>query len=140
MVSEDCPYAVPPSVVVHEHRGEPDGLVVCHLPYGPTAYFGIHHVVTRHDIGTKSEVGTMSEVICGSDCPVQVHAQPSWRRRGTLWHMCSLKGRWLLPRIAGLPSPHLRGFLDQAGGACPGHPEAPLPGAEGRQQAHHEFH
>jgi len=48
-------------VVVHEHRGEPDGLVVCHLPYGPTAYFGIHHVVTRHDIGTKSEVGTMSE-------------------------------------------------------------------------------
>lgn len=23
-------------VVVHEHRGEPDSLVVCHMPYGPT--------------------------------------------------------------------------------------------------------
>lgn len=21
-------------IVVHEHRGEPDGLVVCHLPFG----------------------------------------------------------------------------------------------------------
>lgn len=21
-------------VVVHEHRGEPDGLIVCHLPFG----------------------------------------------------------------------------------------------------------
>lgn len=48
-------------VVVHEHRGEPDGLVVCHLPYGPTAYFAIHHAVTRHDIGSKAEVGTVSE-------------------------------------------------------------------------------
>ena len=32
-------------VMVHEHRGEPDGLVVCHLPYGPTAYFGIFNTV-----------------------------------------------------------------------------------------------
>jgi rRNA maturation protein Rpf1 len=32
-------------VIVHEHRGEPDGLVVCHLPYGPTAYFGIYNAV-----------------------------------------------------------------------------------------------
>lgn len=32
-------------IMVHEHRGEPDGLVVCHLPYGPTAYFGIHNTV-----------------------------------------------------------------------------------------------
>ncbi len=30
-------------VVVHEHRGEPDGLVVCHLPYGPTAFFGLYN-------------------------------------------------------------------------------------------------
>ena len=48
-------------LVVHEHRGEPDGLVVCHLPYGPTAYFGIYNTVLRHDIGDKSEVGTVSE-------------------------------------------------------------------------------
>jgi hypothetical protein len=32
-------------VVLHEHRGEPDGMVVCHLPYGPTAYFGIFNTV-----------------------------------------------------------------------------------------------
>jgi len=48
-------------VVVHEHRGEPDGMVVCHMPYGPTAYFGIHNAVLRHDIGDKSEIGTVSE-------------------------------------------------------------------------------
>lgn len=48
-------------VIVHEHRGEPDGMVVCHLPYGPTAYFGIHNAVLRHDIGDKADVGTISE-------------------------------------------------------------------------------
>ena len=32
-------------VMIHEHRGEPDGLVVCHLPYGPSAYFGIFNTV-----------------------------------------------------------------------------------------------
>ena len=48
-------------VVVHEHRGEPDGMVICHLPYGPTAYFGIHNAVLRHDIGDKKDVGTVSE-------------------------------------------------------------------------------
>ncbi|GAX76868.1 hypothetical protein CEUSTIGMA_g4314.t1 [Chlamydomonas eustigma] len=48
-------------VVLHEHRGEPDGMVVCHLPYGPTTYFGIFNTVLRHDIGEKKEVGTVSE-------------------------------------------------------------------------------
>ncbi|WOK93153.1 U3 small nucleolar ribonucleoprotein IMP4 [Canna indica] len=48
-------------ILVHEHRGEPDGLIVCHLPYGPTAYFGLLNVVTRHDIKDKKAVGTMSE-------------------------------------------------------------------------------
>lgn len=48
-------------VVVHEHRGEPDGLVVCHLPYGPTAYFGLFNAVLRHDIGDKAAVGTVSQ-------------------------------------------------------------------------------
>lgn len=33
-------------VVVHEHRGEPDGMVVCHLPYGPTAFFGVYNTVS----------------------------------------------------------------------------------------------
>lgn len=48
-------------VMVHEHRGEPDGLIVCHLPFGPTAYFGLLNVVTRHDIKDKETLGTMSE-------------------------------------------------------------------------------
>ena len=32
-------------VVLHEHRGEPDGMVICHLPFGPTAYFGLYNTV-----------------------------------------------------------------------------------------------
>ena len=41
-------------VVLHETRGEPDGLIVSHLPYGPTAYFGISNVVLRHDLKDKA--------------------------------------------------------------------------------------
>ena len=37
-------------IILQEHRGVPDGLVVSHLPYGPTAYFGLHNVVMRHDL------------------------------------------------------------------------------------------
>eukprot|EP00268_Persea_americana_P031064 TRINITY_DN3017_c0_g1_i2.p1 TRINITY_DN3017_c0_g1~~TRINITY_DN3017_c0_g1_i2.p1 ORF type:complete len:323 (-),score=53.51 TRINITY_DN3017_c0_g1_i2:233-1201(-) len=48
-------------ILVHEHRGEPDGLTICHLPFGPTAYFGLLNVVTRHDIKDKKSMGTMSE-------------------------------------------------------------------------------
>ena len=35
-------------VILHEHRGDPDGLILCHLPHGPTAYFGLSNVVRRH--------------------------------------------------------------------------------------------
>ncbi|CAH1784578.1 unnamed protein product [Owenia fusiformis] len=45
-------------ILVQEHRGVPDGITVCHLPYGPTAYFTLSNVVMRHDI---PDVGTMSE-------------------------------------------------------------------------------
>ncbi|XP_067833572.1 U3 small nucleolar ribonucleoprotein protein IMP4 isoform X2 [Heptranchias perlo] len=45
-------------LIVHEHRGVPDGLIVCHLPFGPTAYFTLSNVVMRHDI---PDIGTMSE-------------------------------------------------------------------------------
>ncbi|CAG2055115.1 unnamed protein product [Timema podura] len=45
-------------IVVHEHRGVPDNLVICHLPYGPTSYFTMTDVVMRHDI---PKLGTMSE-------------------------------------------------------------------------------
>lgn len=37
-------------VIVQETRGEPDGLVVCHLPLGPTAFFTLSGAVMRHDI------------------------------------------------------------------------------------------
>ncbi|TNM90162.1 hypothetical protein fugu_004396 [Takifugu bimaculatus] len=48
-------------VIVHETRGQPGtttGLVVCHLPFGPTAYFTLYNVVMRHDV---PDIGTMSE-------------------------------------------------------------------------------
>ncbi|KAL5729122.1 hypothetical protein ACHQM5_002115 [Ranunculus cassubicifolius] len=47
-------------IFVHETRGRPDGLVVSHLPLGPTAYFTLSNVVTRHDIKDK-KIGKMSE-------------------------------------------------------------------------------
>lgn len=40
--------------MLHETRGEPDGIIVSHLPYGPTAYFGISNVVLRHDLKDKA--------------------------------------------------------------------------------------
>ena len=46
-------------VVVHEHRGEPDGLVVCHLPYGPTAYFGVYNTVRAPMPSCKPATYTM---------------------------------------------------------------------------------
>ncbi|KAJ3378955.1 snoRNA-binding rRNA-processing protein imp4 [Entophlyctis sp. JEL0112] len=45
-------------IVIHEHRGQPDGLIISHFPYGPTAYFSLHNVVLRHDIPDR---GTVSE-------------------------------------------------------------------------------
>uniref|UniRef100_A0A8D1M7A0 IMP U3 small nucleolar ribonucleoprotein 4 n=1 Tax=Sus scrofa TaxID=9823 RepID=A0A8D1M7A0_PIG len=45
-------------LVVHEHRGTPVGLIVSHLPFGPTAYFTLCNVVMRHDI---PDLGTASE-------------------------------------------------------------------------------
>lgn len=37
-------------VIVQETRGEPDGLVICHLPLGPTAFFSLSSTVMRHDL------------------------------------------------------------------------------------------
>jgi len=39
-------------IFLHEHQGNPDGLVVSHLPFGPTAYFTLRDVVLRHDVKT----------------------------------------------------------------------------------------
>ena len=37
-------------VILNETRGMPDGLIISHLPFGPTAYFTLSNVVLRHDI------------------------------------------------------------------------------------------
>ncbi|XP_025012010.2 U3 small nucleolar ribonucleoprotein protein IMP4 [Ricinus communis] len=49
--------------LVHEHHGVPDGLIISHLPFGPTAYFGLLNLllivvitVTRHDIKDKKAI------------------------------------------------------------------------------------
>jgi len=45
-------------IILHEHRGQPDGMIVSHFPYGPTAYFTLNNVILRHDIPDR---GTVSE-------------------------------------------------------------------------------
>jgi U3 small nucleolar ribonucleoprotein protein IMP4 len=47
-------------ILLNEYRGQPDGLIVSHLPLGPTAYFSLSNVVMRHDI-VDTELGTVSE-------------------------------------------------------------------------------
>ena len=37
-------------ITLNETRGMPDGMVVSHLPFGPTAYFTLSNCVLRHDI------------------------------------------------------------------------------------------
>ena len=46
-------------IILHEHQGRPDGMIVSHLPHGPTAYFGLSEVILRHDL--QGELGPMSE-------------------------------------------------------------------------------
>jgi len=47
-------------IVLHEHRGTPDALIVSHFPHGPTVYFTLNNVALRHDIGTYKN-STVSE-------------------------------------------------------------------------------
>ncbi|CAH9063609.1 unnamed protein product [Cuscuta europaea] len=49
------------AIFVHEFRGVPDGIIISHLPFGPTAHFRLLNVVTRHDIKDKKAMGTMPE-------------------------------------------------------------------------------
>lgn len=37
-------------VILSETRGMPDGMIISHLPFGPTAYFTLSNCVLRHDI------------------------------------------------------------------------------------------
>ncbi|KAF9469096.1 anticodon-binding protein [Collybia nuda] len=47
-------------IVLHEHRGVPDAMIVSHFPHGPTVYFTLNNVALRHDIGTYKNT-TVSE-------------------------------------------------------------------------------
>ena len=47
-------------IILHEHRGTPTAMTICHLPHGPTASFSLHNVVLRADIPNASR-GTVSE-------------------------------------------------------------------------------
>lgn len=47
-------------VVLHEHRGVPDALMLSHFPHGPTVLFTLTGVVLRHSLeGVQS--ATVSE-------------------------------------------------------------------------------
>lgn len=52
--------AITDLIMVHEHRGIPDALVVSHFPHGPTVLFTLHNVVLRHDVPSGS-TSTVSE-------------------------------------------------------------------------------
>ncbi|KAL0949713.1 hypothetical protein HGRIS_009752 [Hohenbuehelia grisea] len=47
-------------IVLHEHRGKPDAMIVSHFPHGPTVYFTLNNVSLRHDIGSY-KASTVSE-------------------------------------------------------------------------------
>ncbi|KAG6902302.1 hypothetical protein C0995_001912 [Termitomyces sp. Mi166 len=47
-------------IVLHEHRGVPDAMIVSHFPHGPTVFFTLSNVSLRHDIGTYKD-STVSE-------------------------------------------------------------------------------
>ncbi|KIL70157.1 hypothetical protein M378DRAFT_156219 [Amanita muscaria Koide BX008] len=47
-------------IVLHEHRGIPDAMIVSHFPHGPTVFFTLSNVQLRHDIGSYKD-STVSE-------------------------------------------------------------------------------
>lgn len=47
-------------IIYHEHSGVPDGMILSHLPYGPTAYFSLKDVIARHDL-PKQSLANVSE-------------------------------------------------------------------------------
>lgn len=46
-------------IILHENRGTPDGMIISHMPCGPTLYLGLFNVILRHDI--KEEIDKVSE-------------------------------------------------------------------------------
>ena len=46
-------------ILLHENRGHPDGLIISHMPQGPTIYFSLFNVILRHDI--SEDIDKVSE-------------------------------------------------------------------------------
>ena len=46
-------------ILLHENRGQPDRLIISHMPQGPTIYFGLFNVILRHDI--SEDIDKVSE-------------------------------------------------------------------------------
>lgn len=100
-----------------------DGLVVCHLPFGPTAYFTLYNVVMRHDV---PDIGTMSEayphlIFHNFSSRLGRRVRKCW----TMFHACDTH----------IVFHHL--FVQQLiNSACPGiqYPQVSLSSAKGRQQ------
>lgn len=44
-----------------------DGLVISHLPYGPTAYFSLNNAVLRHDIEDRATISEAYPHIIASE-------------------------------------------------------------------------
>ncbi|KAF8481411.1 Brix-domain-containing protein [Gautieria morchelliformis] len=47
-------------IILHEHGGTPDALIISHFPHGPTLYYTLHNVDLRHDIAAYGD-STVSE-------------------------------------------------------------------------------
>eukprot|EP01112_Ceratiomyxa_fruticulosa_P011164 TRINITY_DN3011_c0_g2_i1.p2 TRINITY_DN3011_c0_g2~~TRINITY_DN3011_c0_g2_i1.p2 ORF type:complete len:236 (-),score=41.36 TRINITY_DN3011_c0_g2_i1:823-1530(-) len=43
-------------IIVTETHGDPNGMIISHLPYGPTAYFSLSSVVMRHDVQVSASL------------------------------------------------------------------------------------
>jgi U3 small nucleolar ribonucleoprotein protein IMP4 len=43
-------------LIINEHRGQPDSIILSHFPHGPTAYFSLHNVVLRHDLNNNNSI------------------------------------------------------------------------------------
>jgi U3 small nucleolar ribonucleoprotein protein IMP4 len=52
--------AITDLVLLHEHRGIPDAMIVSHFPHGPTVMFTLHNVTLRHEVDAHGN-STVSE-------------------------------------------------------------------------------
>lgn len=108
-----------------------DGLVVCHLPFGPTAYFTLYNVVMRHDV---PDIGTMSEAfphLIFHNFSSRLGTRVGEQRTALRARVVDILRRLLKKTIFRF-GVQLIGLCAHAGFQ---YPQVPFPGAEGGQQA-----